>query len=78
MSFRPVSISLPPRDHSALNSHLDREGMTRSEYVRNLIRRDLAACAAAAAAVASPPSAPADPVRSTLDPRTPEGGRRDL
>ena len=42
MSFKIVSISLPPKDHSALKTRLLEVGMTRSEYVRSLLRRDLA------------------------------------
>lgn len=42
MSFKIVSISLPPKDHAALKSRLVEVGMTRSEYVRSLLRRDWA------------------------------------
>ena len=40
MSFKVVSISLPEEDHSALNAKLSELRMTRSEYVRSLLRRD--------------------------------------
>ena len=42
MKFIPVSISLDEICHQELHAQLKRRGMTRSEYVRSLIRRDIA------------------------------------
>lgn len=43
MRFKIISISLPPKDHAALKTRLLQVGMTRSEYVRSLLRQDLSA-----------------------------------
>lgn len=40
MSAKIVSISLTPKTSSSLEKRLKRLGMTRSEYVRHLIRED--------------------------------------
>lgn len=42
MKYRTASISLDPATHESVAQRLVRLGMTRSEYVRNLIRKDLA------------------------------------
>jgi metal-responsive CopG/Arc/MetJ family transcriptional regulator len=42
MKFQPVSISLDADSNKRLNRVLEALGMTRSEYVRDLIRQDTA------------------------------------
>jgi metal-responsive CopG/Arc/MetJ family transcriptional regulator len=43
MNYKIISISLDEGAHAALRRKLKETGMTRSEYVRGLLRSDLAA-----------------------------------
>jgi metal-responsive CopG/Arc/MetJ family transcriptional regulator len=41
MSYKIFSISLDPKTSSSLNARLVEQGMSRSEYIRSLIRADI-------------------------------------
>jgi metal-responsive CopG/Arc/MetJ family transcriptional regulator len=43
MSYKVFSISLDPRTSGTLDERLAAQGMNRSEYIRSLIRADIAA-----------------------------------
>ena len=66
MKFKPTSISLHPDDAGRLHHRLQALGMTRSEYVRQLIRQDIQAPSPATGpphAAPHPPLPPHRPMR---------------